>query len=95
MKYFLTGIEVPLDLFDGVEVSPVEEVDGDCSVITEDCIGDNPNASYYWSVYLHYDAENPINKGFGGVDCVIDLPTREAAEAFGRGLLCAIQSVRG
>jgi hypothetical protein len=87
----------PLALFDAVEVSPVGEVDGICERLNcsiDDYKAQNPEAEIYWSVYLHYDATRPENKGFGGVECVADLPTEDAAMKYAEGLEYALQQVK-
>ena len=94
MNYTLSGIDLPLEQFDNVEVQAIEEIDGFCTPIHPDSLGDNPEALYYWAVYLHYDASNPLNEGFGGVEWVADLPTKLDAERLADGLLQAVYSVR-
>jgi hypothetical protein len=87
----------PLALFDAVEVSPVGEINGICErldVSIDDYKAQYPDAEIFWSVYLHYDATRPENKGFGGVECVADLPNEEAAIKYAEGLEYALQQVR-
>ena len=46
-----------------IEVQPVREEDGHCSLCE---IGNE----HFWSVYVRYARQSP--RGFGGVDCVAD-----------------------
>lgn len=88
----------PLALFDNVEVDPVAEFDWGCERISEGDIEqtrrDYPQAAIFWSVYLHYDAQRPENAGFGGVECIADLPTKEAAMAYAEGVQAALEAAR-
>ena len=88
----------PLALFDGTEVSPVVEFEDGCVPISESDIGSireaNPEANIFWSVYLHHDPMRPENEGFGGVECIADLPTKDAAMAYAAGVDAAIKAVR-
>ncbi len=88
----------PLALFDAVEVDPVAVFDGAISRIDrkdiEQLRAENPNIEIFWSVYLHYDAERPENNGFGGVECIADLPNEEAALAYAAGVEAALEAVR-
>lgn len=85
-----------LEVFDAVEVHPVAEYaeGGYCEQVDKSDIGTDPEAVYFWSVYLHYDHEHPDNVGFGGLECVADFPTEEAAEAYAEGLSKALKLVR-
>ena len=84
-----------LELFDAVEIESCCEKDGICEPIPESDMGKDASAEYFWSVYLHYDSKHPLNKGFGGVECVADLPTEEAALAYARGLQEALGAIIG
>lgn len=85
----------PLALFDAVEVDPVAQYDWGPERISEDQIETlNPSVPVFWSVYLHYDSSRPENAGFGGCECIADLPTKEAACAYAKGVYAALQSVR-
>ena len=75
-----------LELFNAVEVHPVEYLDGGCNQVDERLIGSNPEAEYFWSVYLHFDYNHPENNGFGGLECIADLPSKEAAYAYAEGV---------
>jgi len=85
-----------LELFNAVEVHPVAEYpEGFCEQVEDSDIGSDELALYFWSVYLHYDHEHPDNQGFGGLECVADLPSKEAAEAYAEGLEKALSEVVG
>jgi hypothetical protein len=88
----------PLALFDAVEVDPVAEFEHGISRIDrseiEQVRTENPDIVIFWSVYLHYDAKRQENKGFGGVECIADLPTEEAALAYAAGVEAALEAVR-
>lgn len=94
MKYSIFTMD-SLDRFNAVEMWPVEECDGMCNQVNESEIGSNDNADYFWSVFLRHNPDHPENDEFGGADCVVDLPTKEAAEAFAHGLRIALASVIG
>lgn len=86
----------PLALFDAVEISLVVEHDGECEQLPnmslEDARAEYPQGAFFWSVYLRYDPAQ--NNGFGGLECIADLPTRDAAQAYARGVEAALKSVR-
>lgn len=93
-----TLVNVPLELFDAVEVHPVMEWDGNCESLhpsdLENYRSRYPEAEFFWSVYLHYDATNPANKGFGGIECVADFPCEASANEFADGLEKSLQIIK-
>lgn len=86
-------LSLRLELFDAVEVHPVRENDNGCEQIGIEDWGKDPQSIYYWSVYLHYDAEHPENNEFGGVECIADLNTETAANALANGLMVALNQL--
>ncbi len=74
-KLQLVGASQDFTFYDGVEVHPcavwIDPQDGSENVVTLDGEPDDP-APAFWSVYLHCRT--------GGVECVCDCPTPEAAE---------------
>lgn len=94
MKYLISGQEMPLELFDNAEAWRIEEIDGFCTIIWPHEWQQNPKAEYYWSVYLHYDGNHPLNNGFAGAEWIADVPTEEAAEALRIGLLKSVEAAR-
>ena len=68
--------------FDGVEVDLIQQTADDTSRIDESEFETDPDAIYYWSVYLHRNHKHPANEGHGGVECVGDFPTKPLAESF-------------
>jgi len=91
MDYKLYPIDQPLHYFNAVEYWPVEDLNGDIVQIEESQIDENPVATYFWSVYLHYDHE--FTGRYEGIICVADLPTKEAAEAYANGLEAALGAI--
>ena len=87
-----------LELFDAVEVHPVMERAGDCEQVDEGELeslrSQYPDAAFFWSVYLHYDATRPENEGFGGLECIADLPTKQDAMKHAASLEVALQAAR-
>lgn len=79
-----------LQRFDAVEVDAIEQWEDNTERIDEDQINTNPDAQYFWSVYLHCNPKHPANEGHGGVECVGDFPTKAQAEAFGAWLEMAL-----
>ena len=90
MKHYGIFSTHSLDRYDAVEVHPVEIQMGCCTPITTDEVGRDNNCVYVWSVYLHYNRDHIANEGFGGIECVADLPTRKSAEAYAEGLRAAL-----
>jgi hypothetical protein len=79
-----------LKRFDAVEVDPVMQVGDDIERTEEELIGSDPDAKYFWSVYLHCNPKHPANEGHGGVECVGDFPTKAQAATFGCWLEMAL-----
>jgi len=98
-------MDVPDDLtpYDAVEVHPVvmyesvspsnETLDCDIEVVDEASIGTDPDATYFWSVYLHYNAH--LKPTRHGIDCVADCRTKEEAYAFADQLEKRLRDVIG
>ena len=70
---YLKGDE-DLSAFDSVEVHPVAEYSDFVEQVSEDEVGSDPEATYMWSVYLHYKT--------CGLYCVADFETEAGAEAY-------------
>lgn len=79
-----------LELFDAVEIHPVRENGNGFEQIDIKDWGQDPLSIYFWSVYLHYDIKHPDNNEFGGLECIADFSTEEAANAFALGLMIAL-----
>ena len=67
-----------LNHYNAVEVHPVEEVNGNTEQVEKAMIGRNPEAHYFWAVYLHLTR--------GGLEWVADFTTEEKAEIFAQGI---------
>ena len=97
-------MDVPDDLtpYDAVEVHPVgmwELVDrndvvvnAEIEIVDESTIGTDPNAIYFWSVYLHFD---PRKSNKRGISCVADCRTKAEAYGFAEELETRLRDVIG
>ena len=93
LQGFNLNVPTLLDLkrFDAVEIDAIEQWEDNTERIDEDQIDSNPEANYFWSVYLHCNPKHPANEGHGGVECVGDFPTKPMAESFALWLESAIR----
>lgn len=68
----------PLTEYNAVEVHAVRETKASVETIDEALMGLEPDAHYYWGVYLHLTE--------GGIEWVADFSTKEQAETFAKGV---------
>lgn len=84
-SFQLYSPNLPLHLFDAVEIHPIDEIGEQC---------EEADATY-WAIFLHYNANLHENIHMRGVTCVADMQSKASAHAFADGLENALAEVIG